>query len=56
MINTPVPRCENNVDHTSCQYNVIEGMFPVDEVESFVLIYADDQVVFSTSPTSVQSM
>ena len=34
----------------------LEGIFTVDEVELFLLAYVDDQVLFSTSPTSLQSM
>lgn len=34
----------------------LEGIFTVDEVKLFLLAYADDQVLFSTSPTSLQSM
>ena len=34
----------------------LEGIFTVDEVKLFLLGYADDQVLFSTSPTTLQSM
>ena len=34
----------------------LEGIFSVDEVQLFLMLYADDQVLFSTSPTSLQLM
>ena len=34
----------------------LEGIFTTDEVKLFLLAYADDQVLFSTSPTTLQSM
>ena len=34
----------------------LEGIFSIDEVKLFLLAYADDQVLFSTSPTTLQSM
>ena len=34
----------------------LEGSFTTDEVKLFLLAYADDQVLFSTSPTTLQSM
>lgn len=34
----------------------IDGIFTIDEIKLFLLLYADDQVLFATSPLSVQSM
>lgn len=34
----------------------IDGIFSVGEFELFLILYADDQVLFVTSPTSLQSM
>ena len=34
----------------------LDGIFTVNEIKIFLLSYADDQVLFSTSPTSLQSM
>ena len=34
----------------------LEGIFTINEVKLFLLAYADDQVLFSTSTTSLQSM
>ena len=34
----------------------LEGIFTIDEVKLFLLAYADDQVLLSTSPTTLQSM
>ena len=34
----------------------LEGIFTVDEVKLFLLAYADDQFLFSTSPTTLQSV
>ena len=34
----------------------LEGIFSVDEVQLFLMLYTDDQVLFSTSPTSLQLM
>ena len=34
----------------------IEGIFTIEEIKIFLIAYADDQVLFSTSPTSLQSM
>ena len=34
----------------------VDGIFTVDEIKIFLLSYADDQVLFSTSPASLQSM
>ena len=34
----------------------IDGVFSIDDVKLFILLYADDQVVFSTLPQSLQSM
>ena len=31
----------------------LEGIFSIDEVKLFLLAYADDQVLFSTSPTTL---
>ena len=32
----------------------LEGIFTVDELRFFLLAYADDQLIFSTSPTTLQ--
>ena len=34
----------------------IEGLFSIDELKLFLILYADDQILFATSPTSLQSM
>ena len=34
----------------------LDGIFTVNEIKIFLIFYADDQVLFSTSPTSLQSM
>lgn len=34
----------------------INGIFSVDEMKLFLILFADDQVLFTTSPTSLQSM
>lgn len=34
----------------------LDGIFTVDELKLFLILYADDQVLFATSPTSLQSM
>ena len=34
----------------------IEGIFTLNEMKLFLILYADDQVLFSTSPDSLQSM
>lgn len=34
----------------------LNGIFSLDELQLFIVLYADDQVLFSTSPTSLQSM
>ena len=34
----------------------LEGIFTIEEIKVFLIAYADDQVLFSTSPTSLQSM
>ena len=34
----------------------IEGLFSIDEIELFLILYADDQILFAKSPTSLQSM
>jgi len=34
----------------------IEGIITINDIKFFLLSYADDQVLFSTSPTSLQSM
>lgn len=34
----------------------LQGIFSIDEVQLFLILYADDQVLFSTSPTTVQQM
>ena len=34
----------------------INGVFSIDEIKLFPILFADDQVLFSTSPTSRQSM
>ena len=34
----------------------IEGLFSVDEIKLFLIAYADDQVLFATSPASLQSL
>jgi len=34
----------------------LEGIFTLNEMKLFVILYADDQVLFSTSPDSLQSM
>ena len=43
-------------DIVDCINTDIEGLFSIDELKLFILMYADDQVIFSTSPSSVQSM
>ena len=34
----------------------LDGIFTVDELKLFLILYADDQVLFATSPTSLQPM
>ena len=34
----------------------LQGIFSIDEVQLFLILYADDQVLFSTSPTTLQQM
>ena len=34
----------------------IDGIFTIDELNLFLVLYADDQVLFSTNPSSLQSM
>ena len=34
----------------------IEGIITINDIKFFLLSYADDQVLFSTSPTSTQLM
>ena len=46
FVNDIIPNINSNID----------GIFSVGELESFLILYADDQVLFATSPTSLQSM
>ena len=34
----------------------LQGIFSIDEVQLFLILYADDQVLFSTSPTTLQQI
>ena len=34
----------------------LQGIFSVDEIQLFLILYADDQVLFATSPTTLQLM
>ena len=34
----------------------LEGIFTLDEIKSFSTLYADDQILFSTSPNSIKIM
>ena len=34
----------------------LNGLFSMDELNLFLILYADDQVLFATSPESLQSM
>ena len=34
----------------------LDGIFTVDKIKIFLSSYVDDQVLFSTSPTSLRSM
>ena len=34
----------------------LDGLFSTDELKLFLILYADDQVLFASSPTSLQSM
>lgn len=34
----------------------LQGIFSIDEIQLFLILYADDQVLFSTSPTTLQLM
>ena len=34
----------------------LDGIFSTEELKLFLVLFADDQVLFSTSPTALQSM
>ena len=34
----------------------LDGIFTINELKQFLIMFADDQVLFSTSPTSLQLM
>ena len=34
----------------------LQGLFSIDELKLFLILYADDQILFSMSPTSLKSM
>ena len=34
----------------------LDGLFTIDELKLFLILYADDQILFATSPNSLQHM
>ena len=43
-------------DLTQCNNANLDGIFTVEDIKLFLLLYADDQVVFAKSPETLQAM